>query len=537
MQRPVVEVDRFAALLKRAGQPAVSIVAAVAPALVVLLAARRRRRGIEQHLREAPAVPRLRGPTTHLRQRRHAGQIEQRWHDIGHVHELRADRAAARDPRGPRDDKRHTPAAAAGVGLVRREGRVRDLTPAGRIQGVAARSADEIQALTLALDRVFGEAREAAVVVDRADRSAGVRAAIVRREHDDRVVALAHPFEERDEPAEILVGAVEHRRVGFHVPREQRPIGGLGVVPGRHHGVRGRQPGSRRDQAQLQLAPVSRLADAGPALVVAAAVLGDVLRLGLERRVHRVVRDVEKERLVGRGGAVLAHEAHRLLGPVVGGVVVPRVLVDREQRIAEHQPRREEEVGLAFHEAVEVLEATLRRPGVLDRGGQAQGPGRVVPLADHHRRVSGGAERFGQGRGVAGDLAGVAGKAGVVVGEPAGADRVGIAAGEERGARGRADRMRRVVIEAQAARGQRVDVRRLDLRAEASRVGIAHVVHVDDHDVGRARAGAGRLRPPRLGFRARSSHRPPKSCRVVAPAVRGHRINLLGGSPQNTPPS
>ena len=82
--------------------------------------------------------------------------------------------------------------------------------------------------------------------------------------------------------------------------------------------------------------------------------------------------------------------------------------------------------------------------------------------------------------------------------------------------------MRRVVIEAQPTRGQRVDVRRLDLRAEATRVGIAHVVHVDDHDVGRAHAGARRCRPPGLGVRARVFYPAPKSRRVVAAAVHVH---------------
>ena len=170
-----------------------------------------------------------------------------------------------------------------------------------------------------------------------------------------------------------------------------------------------------------------------------------------------------------------------------------------------HELGGEEEVRLALHEAVERVEAALRRPAVLRAGLHGVEGRRVVPLAGHDRLVAGGAQRLGERRRVERDLAGVAGIARVVVGEPAGADRVRVHPGQQRGARRRAERMRRVVREAQPARRERIDVRGLDLRAVAAGVGPAHVVHVDDDDVRRTpRRGLARG-IPRRRFLARAA--------------------------------
>ena len=86
------------------------------------------------------------------------------------------------------------------------------------------------------------------------------------------------------------------------------------------------------------------------------------------------------------------------LGPVVGRVVVARVLVDRHQLVPQHELGGEEEVRLALHEAVERVEAAVRRPAVLRPGRHAVRCRRVVPLAGHDRLVAGRAQRLGERR-------------------------------------------------------------------------------------------------------------------------------------------
>ena len=486
VKRPVLEVDRRAAPLDRPREPAVAIVRAVRPALVVLLAARRRRVGVEEHGREARSVQRARRPAVDALEPAHAGEIKQGRHHVGHVHELPPDRARVTDPRRPRRDERYSPPARTGVGLERRKRRVRHLAPPGRIQRRAARAAEVVRVRPLALDRRRRQAHVAAVVVEHPGGTAGIGAAVVRREDDDGVVELADRLEKRDQPSDVPVHAIEHRRIRFHVAGEQRPIGRVGGIPARRPRVGRRESRSLRNQPHLELPLPARLAHRRPARVVATTLLREVVRLRLQRRMHRVVRDVEQERLRRRRSAQCLHVLDAALGPVVSRVVVARVLVDRHELVSQHQLRGEKEVGLALHEAVERVEPALRRPVVLRTGWHAIRRRRVVPLPGHDGLVAAGAQRFGERRGVERELARIAGIPGVVVGEPAGPDRVRVHAGEKRRAGGRAKRVRRVMRETQATRGERIDVRRLDLGTEAAGIGPAHVVHVDDDDVRRA---------------------------------------------------
>ena len=210
---------------------------------------------------------------------------------------------------------------------------------------------------------------------------------------------------------------------------------------------------------------------------------------------HRVVGQIEEEGLVGVVVAGFAHKAHAMVGPVVGGVVVGRVLVDWRERVVVDDARRKEIAGLAFHEAIELVEAALARPALVRRGAV----GRVVPFADADRGVAASPQRFGDGGCGQRHVARIARKAGIVGGQPAGCYRMRIAAGEQGRARGRADRMRGVVVKAQPAGGNRVDVGRLDVGAIAAEIGKAHVVHVDDDDVGAAGFGFRDRLPPGLG--------------------------------------
>ena len=59
---------------------------------------------------------------------------------------------------------------------------------------------------------------------------------------NDGVVELADRLEESDQAPDVLVDAVEHRRIGFHVAREERAVGGS---VSSHRGARGSEAGSR----------------------------------------------------------------------------------------------------------------------------------------------------------------------------------------------------------------------------------------------------------------------------------------------------
>ena len=279
--------------------------------------------------------------------------------------------------------------------------------------------------------RVVGQAGVTAVVEHHAVLATGVGAAVVRREQDDGVVQFTDVFEILDQLADILVGIVEHACKCFHVARIQRPILGVGVIPQGCAWVGCGQLGVRRDQPHLDLPFVACLARRRPAHVVFALVLGHIRRLGLQRRVHGIVGDVEEERFGRVALAQFLDEADALIHPVVTGVVVARILVYRQHLVAQHQACREKVVGFTIHEAVIGVETALRRPVVLRPALRIVRRRRVVPLADHDGFVSGCAQGFGQGCGFERDLARVPRIARMVVGEPAGAHAMGVAAGEQ----------------------------------------------------------------------------------------------------------
>ena len=125
--------------------------------------------------------------------------------------------------------------------------------------------------------------------------------------------------------------------------------------------------------------------------------------------------------------------------------------------------------GVAADEAIEIFEAHAGRP-LVERTGLARVPGRrVVVLAEPGRAVAVLQQDAADGRAVLADDAVVAGEAGRCLGDHAEADRVVVAAGDQRRARRRAQRGRVEVGVAQAVVGDAVERRRRDHAAEGGR--------------------------------------------------------------------
>ena len=169
---------------------------------------------------------------------------------------------------------------------------------------------------------------------------------------------------------------------------------------------------------------------------------------------------------------------------------------------------------LAGEEAVEVVETVSGRPAV-ERAHRGRLVGRrVVPLAERRRLVAVMPQHFGhRGRGLR-DHAGVAVPVHRAFRDRAGADPLVIAAGEQRGAGGRADSGGVESVVAHPLIGELAQRRRVDLAAERRRLAETDVIEQDDEHVRRVR-----LEVP--GLRAALVHR------VLQPrlgdACRGHR--------------
>ncbi len=202
-------------------------------------------------------------------------------------------------------------------------------------------------------------------------------------------------------------------------------VGG-NIVPGGHRRIALGQPGARRDQPYCLLALEARGAHRVPAGIVLAAIFRQICFLGLQWPVHGIIGDIEEERPGRILVADLADKADRLVHPIVGRVIALGILVDRRDDVVVDDARREEVTGLAFEKSIETVEAAIGRPGRVRRDTV----GRIVPLADGDGRVSGRAQGLGDGRRVERNVAEIAGKARIVVGQPAGRHRMRVSPGQ-----------------------------------------------------------------------------------------------------------
>ena len=106
------------------------------------------------------------------------------------------------------------------------------------------------------------------------------------------------------------------------------------------------------------------------------------------------------------------------------------------------------------------------------------------------------AQHLGERPGLPGDLAAIAGKTAVEIREAPDSDRVVVAPGQQRGARGRTHRRCVEAGIAQAVRGETVDRRRFDRRSVATEVRKADIIEKHDQNIRRACRRRNVLRPP-----------------------------------------
>ena len=208
--------------------------------------------------------------------------------------------------------------------------------------------------------------------------------------------------------ADLVVGVLQESGEHFGLAREQTALIGRQRVP------RGQvlrplaQLRVGRDDAQLLLPLERLLPDLVPALVELALVLVGPFLRHVVRRMRRAGRVIHEERLVGRHRLLRLHPVDRLVGHVHGEVVVlhlRRLDLDRAV-IDERIPL----VGLAADEAVELVEALVRRPAI-ERSRHAGLPrGRLVPLAEGAGAVAVEPQHLGQRRDAVRVPSGVAGE-------------------------------------------------------------------------------------------------------------------------------
>ena len=193
-------------------------------------------------------------------------------------------------------------------------------------------------------------------------------------------------------------------------------------------------------------------------------------------------RVVHQERFVGRHRLLELHPVDRLVGHVGGEVVTRGVRsVDLDDSVVD---QRLPLVGFPADEAIELLEALMRRPAIVGAGHGDLPRGRLVPLAERSRVVSVLTKNLSQWHDARRNLTLVAREAGRDLHHGPHVGRVMVPARLQRSARRRAQRRGVELVEANALIRESLEGRRLDGTAERCSRAEADVVDQHDHDVG-----------------------------------------------------
>ena len=187
------------------------------------------------------------------------------------------------------------------------------------------------------------------------------------------------------------------------------------------------------------------------------------------RRVLGTQAHVQKERLVGRNGLLLANEVDRLIDDIHRQVIV-FVIRGFDMVVVEHQFRMPL-VGFAFQKPKEAVKATLQRPLVVRAGCRGFKGRRQMPLASGKGVVALPAQHLGECAGAFGNASAHPRKAQIPIGQTTHPNRVVVATGQQRGTGWRAQCRRMKIGVTQSSSGQGIDVGRGNFRSVTPQIG------------------------------------------------------------------
>ncbi len=292
-----------------------------------------------------------------------------------------------------------------------------------------------------------------------------------------------------DQPPEVNVGVFQHGGVGRLESGEQSAFVVAVVGPGLHPVVAVRKSGPGRDDAELQLALQPLLSGGVPAFGKDLVVLVDQFPRRLMRGMAGPGAHHEKPRHVGGGRLVTFEERHCLSDQILGQVVSALVGAGGGDMGVVPNQLGGVLVGFGVEEAVVAIEATAQRPAVERAAWPCLGKPGGVPLAHQVVAIADRPQRFGQCGCVGGDLAPVAGEAGIEVGQATHTDVMVVASGQKSSPGGGAHGGGVKTGVAKTIGGEAVNNGGIDFRAVATEVGEADIVKQDDHQVLGVRGG------------------------------------------------
>ena len=248
-------------------------------------------------------------------------QLEDRRHEVDTVMVLGANAPGVLDALWPVHDQGVTDAATERIHLEPLQRRVAGKPPAFRVVVVRVLAAELVDVGQELIDRLVDE-RVVLADIDVAKVTAFVACAVVRHDHEQRVVELAGFFQVIHQSPHLLVGMLQEPGKHLLHPGAHALFVRAQRIPRAHFVVAVRQQRAGRDDAQLKLAGVPRLAHFVPSLVVPALVLVDIAAWRVVRRVAGAERDIAEKRFVGRGALLVADELDRLVDQILGEVVI-----------------------------------------------------------------------------------------------------------------------------------------------------------------------------------------------------------------------
>ena len=216
-----------------------------------------------------------------------------------------------------------------------------------------------------------------------AARAALGAGAVVRDDHDQRIVELADALEVVEHAANMMVGVRQETGEDLHHACVELFLLWGECLPVWHIGIMTREFGTLRHDAQLFLPGEDLLAVGIPAVVERAFVLVRPLPGHVMRRVHGTGAEVQVKRFVGGDLLGIGDELNGLVGQVLGQVVALFRGFRRLDLVVVVHQVGVVLVGVAAQEAIVALEAASQRPAVVGTSGGLQVGGNQVILADH----------------------------------------------------------------------------------------------------------------------------------------------------------